>query len=430
MTIKRDWLQIWKGEDPAAFSPRCAHPVDVVFIDAQIKLMKSMCITTWKELVYWQFASPVKRHFANGASTVVVAFDNYAHVPLAKNMTQTRRVRNVPQIKVHQNETLPATIPSDWAQRIMNRTFKTKVIHLVVRTLPQLVQLQPGQRLIIDHEGHPVCHTATGEPEPLTEMQPLGEADVKFTRYMSLGRMLVEATDGDYVPIALLHLERARAAGADPADVSIYRMEINLRGPKRNAAGDIKYTYEHLHVNALLGQINRSILLKLGRSPERLGGAAGREMRVVAALVAYTGCDFSKGLPYISPRRIWDNLGVLWRGLAEALDPADASLDVQTVCDRVIARLYCLAYQKHVARERKGMEDVAERLKRQSALGQTVRDRLPEAANVACVVRNGNWVVSYWSCAETCPDPFSGPFGFSRDKKGRVCWEDESQAAH
>eukprot|EP00961_Rhodomonas_salina_P196048 2646476-Rhodomonas_salina.1 len=63
-------------------------------------------------------------------------------------------------------------------------------------------------------------------------------------------------------------------------------------------------------------------------------------MCVLAALITYTGCDFSKGLPYLSARKIWDNLGLVWRPLAEALRPESKTFDVDTVTDKVVARLY------------------------------------------------------------------------------------------
>eukprot|EP00961_Rhodomonas_salina_P292989 3933388-Rhodomonas_salina.1 len=190
MTIKAEWMHAWKSEDPRAFSDKCKHAADVVFIDGQIKLMKAHSIRTWKELCYWNFASGIKRHFQNGATTVVLAFDDYSHVPAAKNMTQTKRIRNVPAVSVHKNETLPATIPENWSECIMNRTFKTKVIHLVTQAVPGLVQLQPGQRLIIDHQGSPVEYRVDAEPCVLAHLQPLGEADIKFPRYAAYGSML------------------------------------------------------------------------------------------------------------------------------------------------------------------------------------------------------------------------------------------------
>lgn len=45
--------------------------------------------------------------------------------------------------------------------------------------------------------------------EELDGLPPLGEADVKFTRYADLyQRLMVDSIDGDSVPIALMHHER------------------------------------------------------------------------------------------------------------------------------------------------------------------------------------------------------------------------------
>eukprot|EP00961_Rhodomonas_salina_P235850 3187659-Rhodomonas_salina.1 len=62
-------------------------------------------------------------------------------------------------------------------------------------------------------------------------------------------------------------------------------MCVNLKGPKRTAHGDVKYTYEHLHVNRLYTHLRCAILLKLGRQHSRLGDAADHEMCVLAALI-------------------------------------------------------------------------------------------------------------------------------------------------
>eukprot|EP00961_Rhodomonas_salina_P088582 1191538-Rhodomonas_salina.1 len=99
-------------------------------------------------------------------------------------------------------------------------------------------------------------------------------------------------------------------------------------------------------------------------------------------------------------------------------------LDVGIMMNKVVASLYCVAYRKHVGSDRASMEDVAARLKQAPALAESTRARLPGPDNVACVLRNGNWVLAYWACLESCPDPLSGDFGFQRDAKGLPCWED------
>eukprot|EP00961_Rhodomonas_salina_P118595 1596801-Rhodomonas_salina.1 len=193
MTIKAEWLQAWKAEDARPYSDRCSHAADVVFIDCQIKLMKAHSIQTWKELCYWNFVSLIKRHLQDSVRTVVLAFNDYALVPSAKNTTQRKRVRHVPQVAVDSNETLPATILGG-VHHEPHLQDKGDPPDLEGGP-PGLVQLQPGQRLIIDHAGHPVEYTVDAAPRALTHLAPLGEADVKFLLYTAYGRMIVEATE-------------------------------------------------------------------------------------------------------------------------------------------------------------------------------------------------------------------------------------------
>jgi len=84
-----------------------------------------------------------------------------------------------------------------------------------------LARLKEGQSLIIDYQGPPVQYLPGGESSPIPGMTPLGEADVKFPRYMGLFESLqVDSVDGDSIPIALLHMERGGAGR-----ISILRLE-------------------------------------------------------------------------------------------------------------------------------------------------------------------------------------------------------------
>ncbi len=98
---------------------------------------------------------------------------------------------------------LPEMIPVYWDMAIMNRAFKRRVIQLVIARLPRLVDLAPGEQLIIDYMGPPMLYTdRDSAPSPLTDLEPLGEvfffhvrccvasltrlcgqADLKFFRY-------------------------------------------------------------------------------------------------------------------------------------------------------------------------------------------------------------------------------------------------------
>ena len=125
MGIHPDWMKIFKEECPDAFAPAPPVRPAAAFIDGQIQLMKAQGVLSWDQFVQYQFVTPVRRmlvrvvffckkdvrvvFFARkmftrlrlpahscapqrerGATTVVLAFDDYTHVPLAKGMTQVR----------------------------------------------------------------------------------------------------------------------------------------------------------------------------------------------------------------------------------------------------------------------------------------------------------------------------------------------------
>eukprot|EP00961_Rhodomonas_salina_P158747 2137018-Rhodomonas_salina.1 len=65
-----------------------------------------------------------------GASVVVLAFDDYTHVPRAKGMTQAKRAKKTVPLNFHDRAQLPDMIPACWDSAIMNRTFKMRVIQM------------------------------------------------------------------------------------------------------------------------------------------------------------------------------------------------------------------------------------------------------------------------------------------------------------
>ena len=98
-----------------------------------------------------------------------------------------------------------------WLSSIANREFKTKLIELVTWRLPGLLLAKfPAKTLIIDYR-ETTKYTTMGGAIVTEELDvtPMGEADVKFTRYADMfGKLLVDSIDGDSVPIALVHQER------------------------------------------------------------------------------------------------------------------------------------------------------------------------------------------------------------------------------
>lgn len=73
-------------------------------------------------------------------------------------------------------------------------------------------------------------------------------------------------------------------------------------------------------------------------------------MRMIASLIALTGTDFSRKLPQITPKKVWEVLPVrtVWDGLERAFDPESSSLRVEEACDLLVSALYSLKFCNHV----------------------------------------------------------------------------------
>jgi hypothetical protein len=442
MTIDSSWLHAFKEELPHAFTKKCPYAHPCVFIDGQIKLMQSAPNEpqTWDQFISRQYARHIGRFFES-SDVVVLAFDNYEHVPPAKCMTQTQRRRNVPVLPFSEHAELPAMVPEGamWTACIANRTFKSRVIDLVLLRLPQLVlKDKPGKKLIVDYQ-QPVEYTfdpANGvQRETIQELEAMGEADIKFTRFADrYGSILVDSIDGDSIPIALMHHERCMRFGECPPKVSIYRMELagksdsepKTEGPKRSAdemsakKKAKQRTYEYVNVLALYEGLRDVISQSVGRVT--LPMHRGHEMAMLISLIALTGTDFSRHMPQLSGKTMYSYLPSIWMTLAIVYDPASNSLRVDEAVDRLVALIYKTKFQKHVKGSGMSLESVLLEIQA-SGISQRTRDSMPSVGRMACTVRNANWVLAYWTCQNPPPDPLQPAYGFML-VKGRPQYAD------
>jgi hypothetical protein len=440
MTIDSSWIAAFKEESPNAFTKTIPFRPVAAFCDGQIRLMRGHTddFMTWDMYVWQQFHAHVKKFYdTHKVSTVILAFDDYAHVPEAKCMTQVKRRKHLPKLDILEREPLPSFCPSGerWDQCIANRTFKSKVIAMVIARLPGLLQLKEGQALIIDYAGCPLEFRA-GELEgrPLPELLPLGEADVKFTRYASLFKdLLVDSVDGDSVPIALLHHE---ACVADltmgsmreddlveaPPRVCIYRMTTRVE--KRKAGDeDRRRTFEYVNIPLLHHALREVFAQSMGRMQSPTHGR--HLMGMLVALIGLTGTDFTRGMPQLSGRSVFGLLPDLWLALVRSYDPSVGQLDVDSATDRLVACIYAAKYATHVSGTPASLNHVFEAL-HHSKLSQRTRDSLPSVGRVVCTVRNVNWLLRYWREASVVPDPLQQEAGVPTygyvKRRGVVCY--------
>ena len=467
MTIDSSWIACFKEELPHAFTKTAPFRPKAVFCDGQIRLMRGYCegVLTWDRYVWQQFHSHVQKFYDTGASTVILAFDDYAHVPEAKCMTQLKRRRHLPKLEILEREPLPSFCPSGerWDQCIANRTFKSKVIAMVIERLPALLQLKEGQTLIIDYAGCPQEFRAGDEGlqvRPLPELLPMGEADVKFTRYADLFKdLLVDSVDGDSIPIALQHHElclKDLTMGSmqeddlveAPPRICIYRMTTRVdkeppKTPTKRKADQAdtgetqessvqstkqrsKRTFEYVNIPMLYHAVREVFAQSMGRmqSPTH----AQHLMSMLLALIGLTGTDFTRNMPQLSGRSVFGFLPDLWLALMRSYDPSTGQLDVDSATDRLVACIYATKYATHVKAPPSSLHHVFETL-HHSKLSQRTRDSLPSVARVVCTVHNENWLLKYWREPTNVPSPLQQEagvptFGFVK-RKGVVAYSVE-----
>ena len=162
MTINADFFKIIKEDCGNAFSEDAPAKPDIVFIDGQVKLMKATEINSWNLFFAIQFYKTIEKCFAFGANTVVLAFDDYTHVPSSKNMTQVKRTKQKVVLDFANNSKLPVNMPEDWAGAMANRTFKVKVINKVLEATSEWFKTKlktdfayRERKLVLDYAGVP-----------------------------------------------------------------------------------------------------------------------------------------------------------------------------------------------------------------------------------------------------------------------------------
>ena len=456
MTIDSSWLHAFKEDSPHAFMQRHPFHPRAIFVDGQIKLMQGFQREplTWDQFIHRQFTRHLQKWFET-CDVVILAFDNYEHVPRAKSMTQAKRRKNIPSIPFSEHSELPCMVPEGdrWTHCIANRTFKTRVIDLVRLRLPQLL-LSPGEqhrgkRLIIDyHEPREYRYNPEERrvtSEVITGMPALGEADVKFTRYADrYSKLMVDSIDGDSVPIALMHLEQCLRSTTPQRipEVSLYRMELRLVGTDRTAGkrerddegGDKRAkrerrTYEFVHINALYWGLKQAIAQSAGRVT--LTTHQGHEMAMLVSLIGLTGTDFTRNLPQISGKTVFAFLPDIWMTLAACFDPVKNALRVDMATDVLVAHLYRTKFPRHISAQSGAGEGTLARLlyelKHAPKISPRVKVTFPTAERIECTIRNINWVLAYWGNGDGSippPNPVQAEYGFRMLENGATEYAD------
>lgn len=259
MTIDSTWVDILKKSVPDAFTLDPPFTPQCVFIDGMLSLMRASHVRTWDQLVELNFCRHIRKYMSMGATTVVLGFDVYAHVPMAKSITQANRAKVRSSVDFTPGNDLPPNIPDNYEDCMVNRAFKVKVIAKVAENVERALDLPPGKRLVIDYEHYPVvseCKFQKGGNHPavvkylVEDVPEQGECDIKAWRWADmLGSTFAHSKDGDYIPIALVHHEKALRAGRVPPRMAILRGEYVT--PRKPDAKRIKVPADQTKLSSL-----------------------------------------------------------------------------------------------------------------------------------------------------------------------------------
>jgi hypothetical protein len=450
MTINADFFKLVKEGCAQAFSEEAPVRPDTVFIDGQVKLMKAAQVDTWNVFFAVQFFKTIENCFALGASTVVLAFDDYKHVPASKTMTQAKRAKQKIVFPFAQTACLPSKMPEDWAGAMANRSFKIKVICKVLEATTLWFNKKLAsdaaykeRNLVLDYAGVPqLLRLTTGETAPNKVADFIskhdwaprqatvgrGECDIKAFVWMHVSSCLcIVSTDGDYLPLALLQtcgrecevlLFRMTTQIADGASVkrklssSTSAVESGVKSHKTP-----RRTYEYVRIAPIASWIHKVLPSK-----------AIDPVRQFCALVALCGCDFARNLPRLGPRTLWK--------LRHRMQHTDLLQAPQVVSALSMAYTDLFVMKNALPAGMRNSEDwfqsmsdeqvcaiyneVTARIHGNSKVSERIKIQLWGADTAIAHARNAVWTMHYWSSLDNCPDPHAADFGYVRDAKGRT----------
>jgi len=422
MGFDSQWPKIW-GEQSEAFVVQRVE-CKTIFIDAQIQLMKSFVKEdekSWREFVHRTFLVPIAE-FHRRYNTVIVCFDNYQNVPIFKSIEQSKRVSataTTNTFKFKAGDALPNKPYAQkiWVQALQNRSFKSNIISLITSMMAaEYVPPRRATTLVVDFVNSTRIdyHTQGATRTILENMKPMGESDVKFMRYVALfGDMCVDSIDSDVLLIAALFVSRNSYSG----NIYVRRYKTRLAPPcKKRKSGDgdesapanappekKRLEYEIIHVNLLLRVLHARMNNASTTNAETASLAPPAHLTAMLSfMVLLCGCDYSKKLPRVGAKSLWDNFDVVIPAILACTSYTNNvfSVDTDQSIDGLIASLYARIYTKHV---QKGVHDPSNSMQtvlrhlHSSTLSEKTKLELPTHVSLSTTLRNIEWVINYWS---------------------------------
>ena len=179
--------------------------------------------------------------------------------------------------------------------------------------------------------------------------------------------------------------------------------------------------YEIIHVNLLIQvlhtRMNNASPQHVVITPTQKATPA-HLTAMLSFMVLLCGCDYSKKLPRVGAKSLWDNFDVVIPAILACTSYTNDvfSVDADQSIDGLIASLYTRIYTKHVQggeyNPTNTMQVVLQRL-HSSTLSEKTKLELPTHVSLNTTLRNIEWVINYWTIENGDPAcPIDGTHGF------------------
>jgi hypothetical protein len=222
------------------------------------------------------------------------------------------------------------------------------------------------------------------------------------------------------VVIAAMQLEKAKMRGDTIPEVAVRRIAMQPKAQKRLVTGEVSShrtrQYEFVHINLLVESLQRYVASHCMLAREFIGC----EIRFISFLVAIVGCDFTNGLPRVGPKTVWQKLPAIWKVLQKSFICEKNEFCVEDVGNGVLTSLLYSINRRHIHGPTERLEQIVKSLRTSPTLSPSMRDKVPTVPELACLVRNSNWVLHYWWDANLPPRGASKHYGFVENRNGNT----------
>ncbi len=213
--------------------------------------------------------------------------------------------------------------------------------------------------------------------------------------------MAVDAIDGDFLPIAL-------ASGCSSISIKRYKL-----GEGR--------TYEWVNIDLLKNEM--TLIFRRSINLHDHCFWPNWEIHCLMFLIGITGTDYSRGLPLIKPKKIWNLLpkllSVLFNGCIHLINDQPTLLP-DVAADLLYSNIYANVFRSHVTHT-STFDNVLHSL-HSSKLSMKSKSSLPSFQRARCTIKNVNFILAYWN--GMAPNSMDPQYGFKLNE-GVVEWNDE-----